>query len=86
MTVVHVHVDAPSLDDHMDIVGPRLKGFADLLTLSSIRIYGEPSAKAVEQLRQKMSLLGTGDVIVSPSHAGFSRNAASDRATTRVAR
>ncbi len=74
MTVVHVHVDAASLDNHMDVVAPRLNRFADLLTLSSIRIYGEPSAKAVEQLQQKMSLLGRGDVSVSGSHAGFSRH------------
>ena len=42
LTVVHVHVDAASLDDHMDVIGSRLMSFAELLTMSSIHIYGEP--------------------------------------------
>ena len=73
MTVVHVHVDAASPDDHMDVLGSRLNSFADLLMLSSIHIYGEPSARALEQLHHKMRLLGPGGVIVHASHAGFNR-------------
>jgi hypothetical protein len=73
MTVVHVHGDAASLDHHMHVLGPRLGVFADLLTLSSIHIYGEPSAMALRQLHDKIRLLGSGEVIVHASHAGFSR-------------
>lgn len=73
MTVVHVHPNPASLDFHMDVAGPRFARFADLLTLSSIHIYGEPSPKAVRQLQEKLQLLGTGELIVQPLHAGFSR-------------
>jgi hypothetical protein len=73
MTVVHVHPDSASLDYHMDVAGPRFARFSELLRLSSIDIYGEPSEKALEQLRDKVRLLGSADVIVHHPHAGFSR-------------
>ena len=70
---VHVHADQASLDYHMDVAGPRFARFAELLTLRSIHIYGEPSEKALAQLREKVRLLGSGDVVVHPLHAGFGR-------------
>lgn len=70
---VHVHADPASLDCHMDVAGARFARFADLLTLRSIHIYGEPSEKALDQLREKVRLLGSGDVVVHPPHAGFAR-------------
>jgi len=73
MTVVHVHADSASLDHHMRVAGPRFGRFADLLTLSSIRIFGEPSAKSVSQLEDKVRLLGAGEVAVHPPHTGFGR-------------
>ena len=73
MTVMHVHADSASLDYHMDVAGPRFVRFAELLTLSSIHIYGEPSDKALGQLRDKVRLLGSGEVIVHRPHAGFDR-------------
>jgi len=73
MTVMHVHADSASLDYHMDVAGPRFGRFADLLTLSSIHIYGEPSDKALGQVRDKVRALGSGDVIVHRPHAGFNR-------------
>ncbi len=73
MTVVHLHVDSASLDYHMEVAGPAFRPFADLITLSSIRVYGEPSDKAVRQLEDKARLLGSGDVIVYRPHAGFAR-------------
>jgi hypothetical protein len=76
MTVVHVHADSASLDYHMDVAGPAFRKFADLLTLSSIRIYGEPSEKALKQLHDKAGLLGSGNVVVQERHTGFSRFAA----------
>lgn len=73
MTVVHVHADSASLDYHLDVAGPAFRRFADLITLSSIRVYGEPSEKALRQLHDKGRLLGPGDVIVHGLEAGFSR-------------
>jgi quinol monooxygenase YgiN len=73
MTVMHLHADSASLDHHMDVAGPAFRKFADLLTLSSIRIYGEPSEKALRQLHDKAQLLGCRDVTVQRLHAGISR-------------
>jgi hypothetical protein len=76
MTVMHLHADPASLDFHMEVAGPRFSRFADLVSLSSIHIYGEPSERALRQLHDKARLLGSGDVVVQPLHAGFSRFAA----------
>jgi hypothetical protein len=76
MTVMHVHADSASLDYHMNVAGPRFGRFAELVTLSSIHIYGEPSGKAVRQLHDKARWLGSGNLIVQDLHAGFSRFAA----------
>jgi quinol monooxygenase YgiN len=73
MTVVHLHADPASLDYHMEVAGPAFRRFADLLTLSSIRVYGEPSDKAVRQLHEKAQMLGCDDVTVQSAHAGLSR-------------
>ena len=73
MTVVHIHADSASLEYHMDVAGPVFRRLADLITLSSIRIYGEPSEKALGQLQDKAKSLGGGDVAVHHLHAGFSR-------------
>ena len=79
MTVIHVHTDPASLDHHMDVAGPRFGRFADLVTLRSIHIYGEPSEKVLAQLRDKVRLLGNGEVTVHAPHAGFGRFALSER-------
>jgi quinol monooxygenase YgiN len=78
MTVVHVHTDSASLEYHMEVAGPAFRRFADadLITLSSIRVYGEPSEKAVSQLHEKARLLGCSDVTVHALHAGFGFGAA----------
>jgi hypothetical protein len=73
MTVVHVHRDSATLESHLEIGAPAFKPFADLLTLLRIDIYGEPSEKAVERLRAKAKMLGTGDVVVHPPAGGFAR-------------
>jgi hypothetical protein len=73
MTVVHLHADSASFDYHMDVAGPAFRRFADLLTLSSIRVYGEPSDKAVGQLHEKARLLGCEEVTVHSPHTGFTR-------------
>ena len=73
MTVLHVHPDSASLDFHMEVAGPRFAKFADLLTLSSIHVYGEPSEKARRQLEVKARQLGSDEVVVHGALAGFSR-------------
>jgi quinol monooxygenase YgiN len=73
MTVVHVHVDPASLEYHLDVAGPAFRKLADLITLSSIRIYGEPSERALTQLHDKARRLGRDDVAVHGLEAGFSR-------------
>jgi quinol monooxygenase YgiN len=79
MTVVHAHVDSASLEYHMDVAGPGFRKLARLVTLSSIRVYGEPSERAMAQLRDKASSLGGGGVIVHRPHAGFGRFADPER-------
>jgi quinol monooxygenase YgiN len=73
MTVVHVHADAASLEYHLDVAGPGFRKLADLITLSSIRVYGELSKRALTQLHDKARLLGHDDVAVHGLEAGFSR-------------
>ena len=75
MTVVHVHPDSESLEYHMEVAGPVFRQFVELVTLSSIHLYGEPSKKLLKQLHEKARLLGRGAVLVEVEalHAGFIR-------------
>jgi hypothetical protein len=73
MTVVHLHPDSASLEHHLEVGGPAFQRFKELLTLSSIRVYGEPSEKAVRLLHDKAQSLGCTDISVHRQHAGFSR-------------
>ena len=73
MTVVHVHPDSASLEYHMEVAGPVFRQFVELVTLSSIHIYGEASEKLLKQSNEKARLLGGGDVTVEALHAGFTR-------------
>jgi hypothetical protein len=73
MTVVVVHPDSASLEYHMEVGGPAFRRFVDLLTLSSIRIYGEPTEKGLKHVNDKARMLGCDRVIVHGLHAGFSR-------------
>lgn len=73
MTVIHIHRDPASLDRHMTVAGPRFAPFADLVQLESIDIYGDPSAAALAQVRQKAKALGGATVTVHALHGGFVR-------------
>lgn len=72
-TVVAIHPDSASLEFHMNIGGERFKRFADLITLRTIHLYGEPSPAVVELLEQKANMLGTGGVHIHHEQAGFVR-------------
>ena len=80
MTVVSVHPDSASLEYHLDVASPLFRRFVDLVTLSSIHIYGEPSETALERADAKARLLGGAAAEVEALHAGFTRLAA--RTTT----
>jgi hypothetical protein len=60
----------------MNVAGPVFRQFAELVTLSAIHIYGEPSEKLLKQAHEKARLLGNGDVVVDALYAGFTRFAA----------
>ena len=72
MTVVAVHPDSASLELHMDIGGAEFRKLGHLLTLTAIECYGQPSARALEQLQSKADALGEGGTVVSLGRfAGF---------------
>jgi len=73
INVVHMHPDSASLEYHMEVAGPMFGTFADLVTLTSIVIFGRPSEKVLRQLHEKARLLGRGTVTVRELHAGFTR-------------
>ncbi len=71
MTVVHVHPDSESFEYHMEVAGPVFRQFVELVTLSSIHIYGDPSETALRQSHEKARVLGRDAVVVNSLHAGF---------------
>jgi hypothetical protein len=73
MTVVNVHPDSESLEYHLEVVGPVVRQLADLVSLTSINIYGEPSEKVLRQSHEKARVLGRDAVSVDSLHAGFTR-------------
>jgi quinol monooxygenase YgiN len=77
LSIVHIHADASSLDFHLDVAGPRFQAFSQLLTLRTIHIYGTPSDRAIGQMRDKLRLLGSGELVVYTPHEGFGRFAMS---------
>lgn len=73
VTVVHVHLGSASLERHLRTGGPVFARFAEVLSLTAIRIYGDPSEEAVELAHGKARSLGCSDVAVHRAHAGFAR-------------
>jgi quinol monooxygenase YgiN len=73
MTVVQVHPDSASMEYHMTIAGPAFAGFAELITLSTLDVYGKPSEELLELLRRKVQMLGDATVVVHDLQAGFAR-------------
>ena len=73
MTVVQVHPDSASMEYHMTVAGPAFAGFAELVTLSTLDVYGKPSGELLELLRGKVQMLGDATVNVHDLQAGFAR-------------
>ena len=75
MTVVAVHPDPASLELHMDIGSAEFRKLAHLVTITEIECYGQPSERALEQLRQKATALGDRGTVVSVGRfAGFTHS------------
>jgi quinol monooxygenase YgiN len=73
MTVVQVHPDSASMEYHMTVAGPAFAGFAELVTLSTLDVYGKPSEELLELLSRKVQMLGGATVNVHDLQAGFAR-------------
>jgi hypothetical protein len=76
VTVVQVHPDSASMENHMEVGGPIFRKFSGLLKLSMEDIYGTPSDELLDRLRKKAQMLGPATVNVHELHAGFARFAA----------
>lgn len=73
MTVVQVHPDAASMELHMKLALPVFQRFVGLVTLRTMDVYGEHSVGLLEQIKQKVQMLGTATIAVHQLHAGFAR-------------
>ena len=74
MSVLAVHPDAASMELHMDVGTPGFRRFEGLIDLRTIDVYGRPSDKVREQLRQKAEMLGAAvRVTIHESISGFTR-------------
>jgi len=73
MTVVQIHPDSASMEYHMTVAGPAFAGFAELITLSTLDVYGKPSEELLELIRRKAQMLGDTTVVVHDLQAGFAR-------------
>lgn len=73
MTVVQVHPDSASMEDHMTAAAHLFPRFGDLLAMRSMDVYGTPSDALLETMRRKAEMLGAETVGVHGLHAGFTR-------------
>jgi hypothetical protein len=74
MTLVAIHPNSSSLELHMEIGGPAFRKYIELVDLRMIEVYGRPSDRVLEQLQQKVEMLGkNGTVVVHDRYAGFAR-------------
>lgn len=73
VTVLQVHPDSASMEEHMGIAAAEFAGFADLLVLESLEVFGSPSERLLGLLRRKVDLLGDATIVIHERHAGFVR-------------
>jgi hypothetical protein len=75
MTVVAVHPDPASLELHIEVAGGEFRKLAHLVSLREVRIYGQPSDRALALLQQKAEMLGgRAAILVHEPYAGFARH------------
>ncbi|HET7716012.1 MAG TPA: hypothetical protein VFK86_10335 [Bauldia sp.] len=75
MTVVQLQPDSASLEFHMEAGKPAFARFKDLIRLTSMEVYGEPTDTLRRKLIDKARMLGGSEEIVTfhAWQAGFSR-------------
>ena len=73
LTVLQVHPDSASLEQHMRIAAPAFRTFTELIRMQTMDVYGEPSAELLELLRKKAQMLGDIPVVVHARLGGFIR-------------
>jgi hypothetical protein len=73
MTVLQVHPDAASMEQHMRIAAQEFPQFAELVDLRIMEVFGEPTESLLELLRRKAEVLGKATVVIHRRHAGFVR-------------
>ena len=73
MTVLQVHPDADSAEQHMRIAAREFPQFADLVDLRVMEVFGEPTESLLGLLRRKAEMLGNATVVVHRRHSGFVR-------------
>src|SRR3990167_1756521 len=77
MAVVQTQPDSASLEFHMDAGGPAFAKFKDLIRLTAMEVYGQPSEGLRKRLLEKAHMLGGSEEIITfhKRQAGFSRGA-----------
>ena len=73
MTVVQIQPDSAAMEFHMKVGGPAFAKFRDLIKLTAIEVYGDPSAHLLKQLEEKAAMLGGGGIAVYTFQGGFTR-------------
>jgi quinol monooxygenase YgiN len=73
MTVLQVHPDSASMEQHMRIAGSAFPKLADLVELQSMDVFGVPSDVLLDLIGRKFDLLGAATLVVHQHHAGFAR-------------
>lgn len=72
VTVLQLHPNSESAEFHTKIAGPFFSRFLDLITMSGLYIYGNPSPSLLKQI-QDIKLTSSATVVVNEIHAGFER-------------
>jgi len=73
VTVLQVHPDSASMEQHMRVAAGEFSAFAGLLRLRSMEVFGDPSPDLLDLIRRKVDLLGDADVVVRAGDIGFAR-------------
>jgi hypothetical protein len=74
MTVVQVHPNSDSVEAQMSAAASIFAKFRDLLTMTAMDVYGDPTDSLLQVLRRKSDLLGLGrPPTIHSLYAGFDR-------------
>jgi hypothetical protein len=79
VTVLQIHPDPSSAEEHMTVAAEEFPRFRELIELVQMDIYGKPSDELLAMMRNKAQMLGNAPVGLHELHAGFVRFAAAQR-------